>query len=120
MKGQLTYQNFCTPEDAAAYKRVKRISMRVATVGREVACEMVGGVIGEGKEFVETHRGVFRLSLGQNADNSTEQAAHARMRAQPVSMGNRVELVRFFSIHGLPGGKTSAQWLVEVRKRLAA
>ena len=115
----LTYENFCTPADVLAYKRVKRVSMKVARVGREVAAEMVGGALPtEGKEFVETAKGKYRLSLGGNSDNTTEQAAHARMHAETIVMGDRWELGRFFGIHGLNPRACTAQWLAEVRRRL--
>lgn len=116
----LTYANFCSAADVAAYKRVKAISMRVAHVGRQVAAEMVNGTLAAdgSKEFIETSHGKFRLSMGTNADNSTEQAAHERMNAQPVAMGERAELGRFFAMHGLNAARATQQWLFEVRRRL--
>lgn len=98
----MTYEDFCTAEDVAAYKRVKRIAMRIADVARGEAAAMVGGrVESEHKQFVVTRRGVYRLAMAHNSDNSTERGAHDLAGAETVVMGDEDEMTAFFRRHGV-------------------
>jgi hypothetical protein len=70
----------CGSEKVAAFKEVKRTSMRLAGVVREVVAEELGGSLPpSGKQFLTTSRGTWRLAARANSDNSTERAAHRSM-----------------------------------------
>jgi hypothetical protein len=70
----------CGPEKVAAFKEVKRSSMQLAGVVREVvADELAGSLPPNGKQFLTTSRGTWRLAARANSDNSTERAAHRSM-----------------------------------------
>lgn len=114
----MNYEDFFCEEDVAVYKRVKRGTMELGRTAREVAAEMVDGRIGVGKEFVRTRRGVYRLAMSDNSDNSTERTAHDGMGAAAVVMGDDGDLDDFFRQHGVEGGL--ARFKSEVRRRLDA
>lgn len=69
------------------FKRVKKAYMRVASLARDLVAEDLNATIPEeGKQFIRTSLGKFRLSNGANSDNSTEMAAHDRMGAITVQI----------------------------------
>lgn len=115
----MNYEDFFDGEDIAAYKRVKRGTMIIARVAREIAAEMVDGeILRTGKEFVHTSEGMFRLAMAENSDNSTEQVAHMEMGAKTVIMGSRAEMRWFFSIHGLQPGRAVNRFYREIERRI--
>ncbi len=121
----VTYEDFATEEDVAAFKRMVGLQQNLAHVMRETAALMVGGVLlpksGKGKEFVRTQHGLYRLSVGDNADNTTEQAAHARMGAVPVVMGDEKQMGDWLVLHGrLSRIGAYADFLDRVRARVGA
>lgn len=103
------------------YKRVKRGTMILAGIQREILAELTSGRIGDDgrskKEFLTTEHGRFRLCSGTNSDNTTETAAHDRMHADTVVMEGE-SLKAFFELHGLLPGPTLVYFLAETRKRL--
>jgi hypothetical protein len=112
----MNYADFFSEADVAAYKRVKRGAMRLARIARAEAAALVGGYVrDEGKEFVVTSRGVYRLAMAANSDNTTERAAHARMGAETVNMGDDVAMSAWFTKHDLAGAGTYFTW----RRRIA-
>jgi hypothetical protein len=97
----LNYEDFFTESDVETFKRVKKGQARLARIARSAACGMVGGEIqGSGKEFVQTRRGLYRLAMGANSDNTTEAVAHDQMGAITVVMGDDERLKWFFGSHG--------------------
>jgi hypothetical protein len=91
----------CGSEKVAAFKEVKRTSMKLAGVVREVVAEELdGSVPPNGKQFLTTSRGTWRLAARANSDNSTERAAHR-------SMG--VGLVQVFG--DLPEQRRAEGWI---------
>jgi hypothetical protein len=117
----MRYEEFFSPADVAAYKRVKRGSMRLAGIARQIVAEMTGGQIEDGgrsaKEFLHTQCGKFRLSLRDNSDNTTEQAAHRRMGVTPVVM-DESGMLGFFRLHGLDPAEAYSFLYAETRRRL--
>ena len=112
----MDYKDFFNDEDVATFKRVKRGQMKIGRAAREVASEMVGGVLPDsGKEFVQTERGMFRLAMGTNSDNTTERLAHVMMGARLVIMGDDEQMARFFYAHGLDNGVARFHRLLRAR-----
>lgn len=100
----MTYEDFISASDVATFKRVKRAQMRLATVARHTAAHMVGGhVASEGKEFVTTKLGVYRLAMTSRSDNNTEKREHDRLGAKTIYMGNDEMMHEFFTAHGWTG-----------------
>lgn len=103
----MTYEDFFSTEDVAAYKRVKTGTMKLAREARRIIADMVGAEYeptGKAKEFLRTERGLFRLSMSPNSDNTTEIAAHQKLGASKIVMSDDRELHRFFRAHGLGFG----------------
>lgn len=119
---KLTYEDFFDSPDVATYKRVKRGTMALARIGRDVAAEIVRGEIGDGtrsgKEFVRTRVGLYRLSFGSNSDNTTERAAHQRMGAKLIVMGDSDQMIAFFDEHVHEPEDVYRLWLRMVREGL--
>lgn len=114
----MDYTDFFTAEQVATYRHVKRGTMMLADVSREVVATMVGGTIPfEGKQFVHTKRGEFRLCTAANSDNSTERFAHREMNAKTVVMGDEIDLDAFFRDHGIKGGIALFKRTVRARLR---
>lgn len=107
----MTYEDFFEADEVATFKRMKKAQMELAGIARGIAAVMVGGTVlgnpgggpGKGKEFVRTSLGLYRLSIGPNADNTTEQAAHERMGAVCVVMGDESGMRAWFRLHGITG-----------------
>lgn len=96
----------------AAFKEVKRASMRLAEVVRQVVAEELEGQLPvRGKQFLQTARGTWRLASKGNSDNTTEDQAPRRMGATSVQVfgtlsGVRRErgwitVARLYEIHGV-------------------
>jgi hypothetical protein len=113
----MTYEDFCSAEDVATYKRVKRLTMRLGRVGRECAADIVHGDIGA-NEVVRTRKGLYRLSVAGNSDNTTERFAHAQMGARAVVMGDEEAMTEWFALHGLDGPAAYARFRAAVRAEL--
>lgn len=98
------YRDFCTQEEIDTFKRVKKRTMKLADAGRQVCAELTGATIGDGhrsdKQFLRTWRGQFRMALSRQSDNSTEQAAHARMGVETIYMGERESVIPWLRAHG--------------------
>ena len=61
--------------------------MRLARVVREtIAADLHGTLPINGKQFLTTESGVFRLASRGNSDNTTEQAVHQQMGARTVQV----------------------------------
>ena len=113
----ITYEDFFSAEDVAAFKRVKHGTMQLSRVARAVLAGMVGGTVQtEGKEFVQTERGLYRFSMAGNSDNSTERTVHDRMGVITVVMGDPVEVNLLLEQHGSIYEYEDFIWLV--RRRL--
>lgn len=98
----MTYEEFFTSSDIATYKRVKRGTMLLGRLAREIATGIVyGRMEKKGKEFVYTNKGVYRLCMSGKSDNTTERAAHERMGAITVCMGDEKEMTDWFALHGV-------------------
>lgn len=114
----MNYDDFFPEADVATFRRVKRGQMKLAEVARAVVAEMCQGtVLPDGKEFVRTRRGLFRLAMAANSDNSTERAAHDDMGVTTVVMGDDAELERFFQRHGVNDGLRRFRRMVRARLR---
>lgn len=102
---RILYETLLRHEDVVVYKRVKRQTMALAHDARTILAEMVGGTLGDGsrsnKEFVNTPRGRWRVSMGYMSDNSTEAAAHARMGVRLLHLSDPAEVKVFLRTHGL-------------------
>lgn len=117
----MDYTDFFSADDVATYRRVKRGTMALADISREVVATIVGGtILFEGKQFVRTKRGVFRLCTAANSDNSTERYAHAKLGAKTVVMGDEIDLDAFFRDHGVKGGIALFKRTVRSRLRKLA
>jgi hypothetical protein len=116
----MTYEDFFDAEDVAVYRRVKRGSMKLARVAREVAADMVDGeILITGKEFVHTPHGMFRLAMAYNSDNSTERIAHIEMGAITVIMGDSAQMREFFRLHGyMYPGRAMRQFRESIQRML--
>lgn len=117
----LRYENLLPADDVATYKRVKRWTMALASDARAIVAEIVGGTIGDDgrsrKEFVQTARGKFRISMGHMSDNSTEVAAHERMGVRTVHLDEPDEVVAFFEEHGVSGRDAYTALVRRLRRR---
>lgn len=122
MSDDLTYADFFSADDVDTYRRVKRGSMNLARVAREVVAEMVGGRIVQEddsrKEYMTTRRGRFRLAMSHNSDNETERREHARLHAEIVVMGDSDAMGEFFARHGLDGRFSVLAMRAAIRSRL--
>lgn len=117
----LRYENLLPAADVETYKRVKRWTMALASDARAIVAEIVGGTIGDDgrsrKEFVQTSRGKFRISMGHMSDNSTEVAAHERMGVRTVHLDEPDEVVAFFEEHGVSGREAYTALVRRLRRR---
>lgn len=106
----ITWEEFFSPAEVAATKRVRRGQQRLGPEARAWIAEKVGGTIGDGtrsaKQFVNTPHGSYRISLSSDGDNTTETAAHERMGVETVTVENVEQMCAFFLAHGLPGAET--------------
>jgi len=113
----VNYEDFFDEDEVMTYKRVKRGTMILARVARDIAADMVQGTIyGSGKEFVHTTQGMFRLAMAENSDNSTEQIAHTEMGAVTIIMGSRYQMRQFFKGHGLNSTRAYNEWYRRVQQ----
>lgn len=103
----ITWEEFFTAEEAEVTKRVRRGQQQLGPLARRWIAERVGGTIGDGgrsaKQFVNTPRGKYRISLSVDGDNTTETAAHERMGVTTVRVEAVEEMVAFFEEHRLNG-----------------
>jgi hypothetical protein len=114
----MNYEDYFTDEDVATFRRVKKGTMNLATVAREAVAEMVGGtVLPDGKEFVRTRLGLYRLAMARNSDNSTERGAHDAAGVVTVVMGDDEEMREFFARHGVVNGLSTLTR--KIRSRLS-
>lgn len=97
----MTYEDFCTTEEVAVFKRVKKRQMTIAHLAREVVCEWVedARLHEGGKEFIETPQGLFRMAMNSHSDNETERREHLRLGARTVNMSSRSQMFNFWSDH---------------------
>lgn len=113
----MNLEDFYTPKEMATYRRVKRGSMRLARIAREEVAKMVGGTINQnGKQFLMTPNGTYRMAMRSNSDNSTEAEAHDAMGAQTVVMNDNFQMLAFLREHGLNPGRS----LITLHKRVDA
>lgn len=102
----IRYENLLPEHDVQTYKRVKRWTMNLAHDARAILADLVGGTVGDGgrsrKEFLQTPRGSWRVSMGSNSDNTTERAAHERMGVKTLHLDEQEEVLAFLEEHGLP------------------
>lgn len=114
-----TYEAYYSPDEVAAFHKVKWGSMHHGRIVREVAAEMVGGEIGDPsggkKQFVLTFRGVFRM-CGPHTDNSGEQVINARMGAKTIKYTDEDAMKKWFFSHGWSG----YEGLATLEERVAA
>jgi hypothetical protein len=96
------YEDFFTADEVAVFKMVKWGQMMLASIVREELAELVGGAFREGKQFLYTGVGVFRVALRANSDNKTERGVHDRLGVETVNVGDPVELELFLMRHGCP------------------
>lgn len=96
------YEDFFTPDEVAVFRMVKRGQMMLAAIVREELAELVGAGSREGKDFLYTGVGVFRVALRHNSDNTTERGLHDRLHVETVNVGDPVELELFLLRHGHP------------------
>lgn len=103
-----TYEDFFEKADVATYKRVKRGTMNLARVSREVIAGMVGGSLTQlddsKKEYLDTRLGRYRLAMSHNSDNRTEMREHERLGATVIAIGDPGEMEAFFEAHGYAAG----------------
>ena len=98
----MKYEDFFSSGDVASFKRVTKGTMQLARVAREIACEMVNGNIStQGKEFVITEQGTFRLAMAENSDNTTEALINDQLGAIPIVMTDDEVMREFFQVHGV-------------------
>ena len=120
----MNYEDFCTPDEVETFKRVKRRQMRLARVARAAAVNVLRSyniaaeISGQGKEFVRTGHGLYRLAMAHNSDNQTEEREHAYLGATPVVMGDSGEMMEFFQTHGIYGALTSASALAAFHREI--
>lgn len=120
----------CGARKVAAFKDVKRTSMRVADVVRHVVAEELGGKLPEtGKRFLHTGHGTWRLASRANSDNTTEDTAHRRMGATTVQVFGELSALRreqgwitvseLYEIHGVKfdGERLEAEVARRLRRR---
>lgn len=123
MSDQLDYKQFVTQDEARTYKRVKWVTMHLSRIAREVIADLTGGRIsdpgGSRKQFVETSRGLYRISMGPRSDNSTEVAVHLRMGVESINFADEKERRRFWAKHRLNPELTEIQFTERLRRRLA-
>lgn len=102
----------CGSRKVASFKDVKRTSMRLAKVVREVVAEeLQGDLPASGKQFLQTPRGTWRLASRGNSDNTTEDQAHRRMGAISVQVFGDlsplrrqrgwISVAKLYEIHGV-------------------
>lgn len=96
------YEDFFTPDEVAVFRMVVRGQMMLAGIVREELAELVGGAFHDGKEFLYTEQGAFRVALRHNSDNTTERGLHDRLRVETVNVSDPVELELFLMRHGRP------------------
>lgn len=102
MATDMTYEDFVSPGQAAVYKYVKGVSMRLGPRARQIAAEMVGGhVATQGYQHVRTDKGLFCLVTAHNSMNTTARNAADRIGAKIVVMGDPDEMGEWFREHGL-------------------
>lgn len=113
----ITYADFFSAKDVATFRRVKLGQMKLSRTARRVLTEMVGGEISQnGKEFVTTEHGVWRLAMAENSDNTTERASYERLGVELVVMGDREQVRHFLRLHG--SEQTYGTFIKRVRNRL--
>lgn len=118
MSGLLGYENFNTPEDVAAYRRVKSRAMHAGRIARRLACEMVEGEIRDhGQEHVFTEHGRFALPPRRNSMNRIQQIAAENAGAQIVVMDDHEQMSAWFRLHGVKNGNRTL--IARVRKAMA-
>jgi hypothetical protein len=101
------YEDFFDPAEVETFLMVKRGQQVLASVVREELAVLVGGQLDhDGKEFLHTSEGVFRVALRSNSDNTTERAAHRRMGVETLNAGDLTELGVFLVRH--PGVRLEA------------
>lgn len=118
----IKWEEFFTASEVAATKRVRRGQSALGPLTRTWIAERVGGTIGDGarsaKEFLNTRRGKFAISLSADNLNSTELAAIERMGAVHVAVENVADICEFFTDHGLPGWETYEQLREHLHERM--
>lgn len=102
----------CGSDKVAAFKEVKRSSMKLAGAVRAVVAEELGGSLpAHGKQFLTTTHGTWRLAARANSDNSTELAAHRAMGVELVQVFGEVpdqrraegwiDVADLYNLHGV-------------------
>jgi hypothetical protein len=123
----MTYEDFFNADEVAIFKKVKKAQMDLARIAREVLSEMIPGSVLQGnpglpkggKEFLRTDKGLYRLAMTRNSDNSTEDSAHTKMGTTYVDMSSEKVLAEFFRLHGLAGVTFKVDaWKDEVKDRI--
>lgn len=105
--------SICGPQRVQTFKTVKLTSMLIGRVVKQIVAEDLNGTLPPfGKQFLTTQRGVFRLALRANTDNTTEEAAHRRAGAELVQVfgtpGPRraqrgwIGIDQLYARHGVP------------------
>lgn len=119
----IVWEEFFTRSEVETTKRVRRGQQQLGPLARKWIAARVGGTIGDGgrsaKQFVNTPRGKFRVSLSVDGDNTTEMAAHERMGAEAVAVEDVQAMVEFFSAHDLPGWETYQELREHLRGAIA-
>lgn len=119
--GGISYADFFPPADVATFKRIKKGQMRLATIARLCAAEMVGADLAENpdhREYVSTAAGRFRLAMSANSDNRAELRAHTEAGAVIILMGDPASIGHFFAMHGLDTAQALTDWKAKIRRAL--
>jgi hypothetical protein len=98
----MTYKDFCTVEDVAAFRRVEKKQRLLAKEARKVLLEMTPGATipkGRAKQFLTQAGNVWRVRTNDHSDNSTERAANKALGVKyEVNVLDHDSLVNFFQI----------------------
>lgn len=120
----MKYEEFIPIEDIVTFQRVKKMQMALARISREVIAELLRPdvlrtpQIKQGKEFLKTTEGLFRLANRANSDNTTEEHAHDSLGAEYIDMSDDAALQAFFNRHERSGVVTVEDFKRRVRLKL--
>jgi hypothetical protein len=122
LRGPIRWEEFFTEAEVEATKRVRRGQQQLGPLARKWIADVVGGTIGDGdrsaKQFVNTSRGRYRISLSIDGDNTTETAAHERMGVETIAVEDMEAMCAFFTAHELAGVETYEALREHLRARL--
>ena len=104
MIAPIKWEDEFSPTQVESYKLVKLGLMARAHVARVWIAETLGGDLGvQGRDYVRTPLGIFRICMNYNSDNRTEQRAHEESQAVSIHVDDPEEMISFFKAHGLNG-----------------